>query len=93
MNWIFADRLWCEYTRKITDKIKCEDSVLLGAPRVGFTRGRLGWLGHAEEFEALPWARQSALCYVQLLWPDSAAAHGWGAERVCGGFGNHPGPV
>jgi len=26
------------------------------APRVGFTRGLLGWLGHAEESEALPWA-------------------------------------
>jgi hypothetical protein len=48
----------------------------MDAPRVGFTRGFLGWLGHVEESEALLWARRSALCYVQLLSSDCAAEFG-----------------
>ena len=57
----------------------------MGASRVGFTRGLLGWLGHAEESEALLWARRFTLCYVQLLSPDSATAHEWGAEQILNG--------
>jgi REP element-mobilizing transposase RayT len=50
--------------------MRCEDSAQLGVPRIGFTRGLLGWLGHGEESEALLWARRSTFvtfsCYRRI---------------------------
>ena len=71
----------------------------LGAPRVGFTR-LLGWLGHAEESEALLWARRSTHCAGCLPWEpsldwykfslvDSMIAH----DRTTDAMGNGRGPI